>query len=260
MNASPAARIGVIVQARRGSTRLPGKVLMPLGGRTVLAHVLERCAAIAADVLCCAIPAGADDDPVAAAAERAGAVVFRGSEDDVLDRYCEAAAANRLDVVVRVTADCPLLDPAVCRQLLDLFLRAGADYGCNNQPPSWPHGLDCEVMTVAWLRRAGREAAAAWQREHVTPWIRAHPAARRVNLPMPAPSRAEQRWTLDHGRDYAFLRAIHERLPAGAAGWDHRSVLAIVDADPSLTAINAGYDRLEGLRRSQAAEPPGAGA
>lgn len=245
------SRTGVIVQARIGSSRLPGKVLMRLGDRTVLAHVLERCLAICGiNVVCCAVPDGPADDRVAEEARRSGAEVFRGSETDVLDRYYRAAATFRLDVILRVTADCPLLDPGVCGDVLSLRSAAGADYACNNLPPSWPHGLDCEAMTFAWLERAAHEASQPYEREHVTPFIRTHPAAWRVNLPMPGAGAAQHRWTLDNDRDLRFLRALVARIPMGRAAWGHALPLAIVEADPSLPAINAGQDRWEGLKRS----------
>lgn len=247
-------RTGVIVQARIGSSRLPGKVLMPIGLRSALAHVIERCRAIdGVDVVCCAVPEGTADDPVAAEAAEAGAVVVRGSETDVLDRYRQAADALALDVVLRVTADCPLIDPAVCASVLALRRDAAVDYACNNAPPSWPHGLDCEAMTVQALRRAAREAHAPWQREHVTPWLRSHPTVTRANLAMPGGGYARHRWTLDNGRDLAFLRALAERLPVGRAGWPYRVPLAIAEADPELFALNAGQDRLEGLKASMGA-------
>ena len=247
-------RTGVIIQARLGSTRLPGKVLMPIGPRTVLAHVIERCRAIdGVDAVCCAVPEGAPDDPVAAEAEDAGAVVVRGSEIDVLDRYRKAAEALVLDVVLRVTADCPLIDPAVCASVLALRRETAADYACNNAPPSWPHGLDCEAMTMHALRRAACEAHAPWQREHVTPWLRDHPTITRANLAMPGGGGTRHRWTLDNERDLTFLRALAERLPVGRAGWPYPVPLAIVEADPELFALNAGQDRWDGLKKSMGA-------
>lgn len=240
----------IIVQARMGSTRLPGKVLLPLAGRTVLAHVLERCAAIPGiDVVCCATVAGADGDPVAQEAERCGAVVFRGSEIDVLDRYYQAAHCLHADVVMRVTSDCPLIDPALCGQVLQR-LSDGADYACNNLPPSWPVGLDCEAFAFAWLERAAQEARRPSEREHVTPYLRNHPNVRIVNVAGPGGRCVEHRWTLDTAADLAFLEALFAVLPSGRAGWDYRVPLAIVEGAPALTAINAGQDRYEGLRRS----------
>jgi spore coat polysaccharide biosynthesis protein SpsF len=247
------SRTGVIVQARIGSSRLPGKVLMRLGNKSVLAHVVERCRAISGiDVVCCAVPDGPPDDRVAEEARRSGAEVFRGSETDVLDRYYRAAAILRLDVILRVTADCPLLDPGVCGDVLSLRRAEGADYACNNLPPSWPHGLDCEAVTFGWLERAAREASQAYEREHVTPFIR-NPAAWRANLRMPGRGAEQHRWTLDNDRDLQFLRALVARMPAGRAAWSYAMPLAIVEADPLLPAINAGQDRWEGLKRSMGA-------
>ncbi len=206
--------IAVIVQARMGSTRLPGKVMMDLAGRSVLARVLERCAAIPGiRALCCATVEGAAGDPVAAEAERCGAAVFRGSEQDVLDRYFQSARWLGAQTVMRVTSDCPLIDPAVCGEVLALLAREGADYACNNSPPSWPHGLDCEVFTFAWLERAAREAERPSEREHVSPFIRNHPEARKANLAGPGEHTAGHRWTLDTGADLRFLRALFARLP-----------------------------------------------
>jgi spore coat polysaccharide biosynthesis protein SpsF len=244
-------RTGVIIQARIGSSRLPGKVMMPLSTMTVLAHVIERCRAIAGiDAVCCAIPDGLADNVVASEAWRAGAQVFRGAEADVLERYWRAAVWLRLDVVMRVTADCPLLDPMVCADVLALRQATDADYACNNQPPSWPHGLDCEAFTFAALDRVARHASRPWQREHVTPWLRADKATTRANLPMPGKAANHHHWALDTGRDLEFLREVTWRLPEGRAGWDHRAVLAVVAAEPALFAINAGQDRWEGRKCS----------
>lgn len=243
----------VIVQARMGSTRLPGKVMLDLAGRTAMSHVLERCAAIeGTDVVCCATAAAPDCDPIAAEAERHGAAVFRGSEQDVLGRYYQAAQMLEADVIVRVTSDCPLIDPAICASVLCLRAEEDADYACNNMPPSWPQGLDCEAFTFAWLERAARQASKPSEREHVTPFIRNHPEARKVNVQGPGGDVAAHRWTLDTDADLRFLRAMYERLPGGPEGWRYEVPLAIVEAEPALAEMNAGQDRHEGLKRSLA--------
>ena len=245
---------GIVVQARSGSSRLPGKVLMPLAGRTVLAHVIERCLATeGVDVVCCAVPAGDADDAVTGEAVRCGAKVFRGSEADVLDRYWRAARALGIDVIMRITADCPLIDPEVCAAVLRLRAETDADYACNNMPPTWPHGLDCEAITFKWLERSTREATQPYEREHVTQYVRNHPEASKVNLPMPGGVAAEHRWTLDNERDFRFLDTLYARLPANRRAWDWAATLAIVEADPTLFAINAGQDRHEGLNKSMGA-------
>jgi spore coat polysaccharide biosynthesis protein SpsF len=222
------------------STRLPAKVLLDLAGRTVLSHVLERCRAIpGADVVCCAVPEGDLHEPVAAEARRCGAAVVRGSETDVLDRYTVAARTLGADLIMRVTSDCPLVDPAVCGPVLAPAATGKVDYACNNMPRSWPHGLDCEAFPFASLERAAQEAKAPNQREHVTPFLRTHPGLRRGNVANPRGDQGDHRWTLDYPADYAFLTAIFERLAPGPPGWSLEAVLDILARAPELSALNA---------------------
>ena len=238
-------RVVIIVQARMASTRLPGKVLERLAGETVLAQVLRRCSAIeGADELCCAVPQGADCDAVAEEAERCGATVFRGSESDVLERYHQAAVACRADVVMRITSDCPLIDPDICGRLLRLFKGQGLDYACNNAPRGWPLGLDCEVFTAGALARAAAEATSPAEREHVTPWLRRHPGIRRASLDGPGGDLAALRWTLDTADDLAFLRAFFALLPP-AAGFEE--ALALYRANPEIHQP-AGSPQLDAWR------------
>lgn len=228
----------VITQARMGSSRLPGKVMMPLAGKTVLAHVIERCQAIAGvDVVCCATTGAASDDPIVAEAERCGARVFRGSETDVLARYHGAAGMLGADIVMRVTSDCPLIDPDVCADVIRLRAARGADYAANNMPPSWPHGLDCEAFTADALARAAREAREPYEREHVTPWIRTHPTIRRANLAGPGGTLIEHRWTLDFPEDMQFFQAVFAHFPAPAMP-RMKDVLALLQDHPEIMAIN----------------------
>jgi spore coat polysaccharide biosynthesis protein SpsF (cytidylyltransferase family) len=249
------SRTAVIVQARLGSSRLPGKVLMTLEGRTVLSHVIERCAAIpGADAVCIAVPDRAQDDPVAAEAAACGALVSRGPELDVLARYAIAARESGATTVMRVTSDCPVLDPAVAGDVLRLVTGGHADYACNNLPPSFPHGLDCEAFRADWLQRAADGAILPSEREHVTPWLRNHPTLRRSVLAGPGGNTIHHRWTLDTPDDLDFLRALFARLPKGPSGWAYRVPLAIADADPALVAINAGHDRDAGLKKSLLAD------
>lgn len=233
------ARTAVIVQARYGSTRLPGKVLEDLAGHTVLEHVLHRCRAIpGADLVCCAVPIGASSDRVADEARRAGASVYRGDEHDVLARYYGAAREADATVVMRVTSDCPLIDPQVCGAVLRLRAERGADYVCNNMPRTGPHGLDCEAFTFAALERAAREASDASSREHVTPWLRSHPQLVRLNLPA-EPQGLELRWTLDYPEDLAFLRALFPLLPPWPAIPASGEVMRILARHPEIARINA---------------------
>lgn len=230
----------VIVQARLGSSRLPGKVLKPLAGGTVLAEVLRRCRAIpGADLVVCAVPEGERDDPVAAEAQRCGAIVTRGSESDVLDRYLQASKAVGADVVMRVTSDCPLIDPGVCGAVLGLRAEKDADYACNNLPPSFPHGLDCEAFTRDALELAWREGTAREDREHVTPWLRRAPEIRRAVLAGPGGDLVHLRWTLDFLEDYDFFKTVFALMPAQTAipGWQELATL--LKRHPEIAAINS---------------------
>lgn len=234
----------IIVQARFGSTRLPGKVMMRLRESTILSEVLRRCMAVpGADTVCCAISDHADSDPLVAEAEAAGAVVVRGSNDDVLARYLKAARAVNADVVLRVTSDCPLMDPVVCGDLLVLRQAEDADFACNNDPPSFPYGLDCEVFTLALLERAAAQAQRDEDREHVGPWMRRASDVRRVCLGGPGGVAKKQRWTVDHPKDLEFIRTIFDRLPPPPDILPWQDVMAIVQSDPSLASINAEYAR-----------------
>lgn len=229
----------VIVQARMTSTRLPGKVLLDLAGHSVLEHVLLRCRAIrGADQICCAIPQAPIHDALLPVIARAGATVFRGSEDDVLDRYQRAAQALKADVVMRVTSDCPLIDPNVCADVLALVAGQGYDYACNNMPSGWPHGLDCEAFTYTALELAASSAAQAAEREHVTPWLRNSGAIRKANLPGSGGAAAEQRWTLDFPEDYQFFASLFQHLPAWPTIPSTAEVMAVLARHPEIEKIN----------------------
>lgn len=231
-------RTAAIVQARWGSTRLPGKVLEAIGTRTVLAHVLDRARRTpCVDVVVCAVPQGVESDPVAEEALRCGVVVFRGSETDVLERYLGAARQVGADIVLRVTSDCPLIDQEVCGAVLSLRAESSSEYAANNMPASFPHGLDCEAFTVAALAEAARTTAEPPDREHVTPWLRRAAHFKRVNLSAGEASFVDQRWTLDFPEDLSFLRTVHDECPELFAGpW--RQLAEKLRDSPWLTAIN----------------------
>lgn len=231
----------VIVQARIGSTRLPGKILKPLGGMTALAQCLRRCAAIPGiGQVVCAIPEGEVEAPVVAEAQACGAMVVRGPAEDVLERYRLAAEAAGASILMRVTSDCPLIAPLLCGRLVALQAAQKLDYCCNNMPPSWPHGLDAEVFTARALAEAAATATEPFDREHVTPWLRRAPHLKRGNLAHEGQDLSETcRWTLDYPEDYAFLAALFDHLPGGPDIPTLNDVLAVLDAHPELGSINA---------------------
>jgi glutamate-1-semialdehyde 2,1-aminomutase/spore coat polysaccharide biosynthesis protein SpsF len=229
----------VIVQARMGSSRLPGKVMCELGGVTVLERVLQRCGRIpGADLVICAMPEEPASDPLEKIATATGARAFRGAEQDVLSRYRGAAESVGAEVVMRITSDCPFVDPDVAGRVLEHRRRTRADYAANNLERTYPHGLDCEAFTSGALAEADRAASDPYDREHVTPWLRRAPHLKRANLRAREAGLAEQRWTLDYPEDLAFFRAVLAALPQGVDP-SMADVLAVVAAHPEIATINA---------------------
>lgn len=218
-----------------GSTRLPGKVLADIGGRPALSWTVAAARAIpGVDRVVVATSHDGSDDPIAAWCAKEDTPCFRGSQDDVLDRFVQAAAAEKATLVFRLTADCPLLDPHVCGQVLALLRRTGADYATNNDPAVWPDGLDCEVVTVEALKTAAAEARLPSEREHVTSFIRKHRHRFKVvSLGCPLPGLNRERWTLDTPEDLGFLRAVAERLNHSSPP-SFMEILALLDDCPSL--------------------------
>ena len=196
-----------IIQARMTSTRLPGKVMMELGGKPVIQHVIERAQRIkGVDKVILAVPSQLKSIPMAMLSNSLGVPAFTGSEDDVLSRYYLAANTYDADVVVRITGDCPLIDPEICSQVVALRRYEVVDYASNVHPRSFPQGLDCECFTFAALARAFVNATETYDREHVTPFIIRH--ARRTNLASGRFDLSRHRWTLDTIEDLERLRAI----------------------------------------------------
>jgi len=205
----------VVVQARTGSTRYPEKVLADLCGRPVLEHVLTRAArARCADAVVVATTAGPGDDRVEALARSLGMAVTRGSETDVLGRYAPAAREHRADVVVRVTADCPLLDPRLIDRVVRALLREDAEYAGNVTPPTYPDGYDVEALTAACLGRLDAEASLPHEREHVTLRARDHPGSFRTATVRCRRDLSGIRLTVDVPDDLVRIRAVLGGMPA----------------------------------------------
>lgn len=245
-----------IIQARMASSRLPGKVLKTLGGAPVLARVVRAATSIrTVDKVIVATSTSPADDAIETWCSENGVASYRGSEEDVLRRYCDVAANEDADVVLRLTADCPLIDPSVCEQVLALLQRTNADYACNTDPPTWPDGLDCWAVTRAALERAGREATRPSDREHVLSFIRNHRNAFQCEiLRCPLPDLTAERWTLDTPKDFEFLSALVEQLPPDVEVPGYLEVLRALDSAPELRKINADSQRNEGFDKSLAEE------
>jgi spore coat polysaccharide biosynthesis protein SpsF (cytidylyltransferase family) len=256
-----AARVIAVVQARLGSTRLPGKALSPIAGRPMLAHVLARATAIpGVDRVVLATTTSPEDAALVDLARAAGVASVRGSVSDVLDRFHAALTEHPADAIVRITADCPLLDPAVAgRVVAEYRRRAGElDYVSNVHPPTFPDGLDTEVISAGALASAWREAIAASDREHVTPYVWSRPQRFRLANVSGADDLSSLRWTVDDAQDLAFVRAVYGALaPDGeprAALFGMGAMLDLLRARPDIGAINAGTPRNEGFERARRAD------
>jgi spore coat polysaccharide biosynthesis protein SpsF len=230
--------VAIITQARATSTRLPAKVLLEAGGRTFLEHHLDRLAATGLPVIV-ATTTNADDEPIVAIADRAGVPVFRGSELDVLSRFAGAIRAHDLTGVVRVTSDCPLIDPDVVVAGVERF-RAEADeflYVSNSIERTYPRGMDYEVFSAARLLEADAEATLPVDREHVTPYLHQNRtgAMRLLNLPWDGDG-SQYRLTLDTEDDRLLLARLIEEHDA--ADLDCAGLVAVMEKHPELHALN----------------------
>jgi spore coat polysaccharide biosynthesis protein SpsF len=231
-------KIVAIVQARMGSTRLPGKVLLDLCGTSVLRRVTCRvrlCRLI--DEVMIATTTCSADEAIVEEAQHLGVGIFRGDELDVLDRYYRAAKMRNADVIVRITSDCPLIDPEITGETIKRFLAEKPDYASNALERTYPRGLDTEVMMFEAVERAWREAAAPYQRAHVTPYLYENPHLFTLLSVKSSINYSQHRWTLDTAEDLEFLRRIYQLL-GGKPNFTWRDVLEIVEREPAIAEIN----------------------
>ncbi|WP_337033160.1 glycosyltransferase family protein [Paenibacillus illinoisensis] len=228
-----------IIQARMGSSRLPGKVMKILKDRSVLGHVITRCLAIpSVDQVIVATSQMEEDSIICEEAERYGVASYRGSEKDVLNRYYEAAKRFDADHIVRITSDCPLLDPAISDKVIQHFIKSDYDYSSSSLSATFPRGLDTEVFTFEALRKCQLEATLEYEHEHVTPYIYQHPELFKVHKYANSCDESKYRLTLDTPEDWRLISLIYELLYNGDIFyWE--DILQLLSEKPDLEAINA---------------------
>jgi spore coat polysaccharide biosynthesis protein SpsF len=243
--------IVAIIQARMGSTRLSGKVLSEILGKPMLqlqVERLRRARHIARIVL--ATTNVSADDAVAALGERIGLLVFRGSENDVLDRYYRAALLAKAMYIMRLTADCPLIDPDVCDLVAEEYERTGCDYLCTGE--SFAEGLDCEVISFKALEASWQEAHLQSEREHVTLFVRNHPERFNIRVLENKMDDSHIRITVDEPEDLEVVRAIFNHFREDPSGFGIAEIRAFILAHPELARLNAAIMRNAGLFKSLA--------
>ncbi|QYO77770.1 cytidylyltransferase domain-containing protein [Devosia salina] len=243
--------IVAVLQARVSSRRLPGKVLLPILGRPMLSLQIERVLrSQRIDKLVLATSDQPEDDGMVDIAQSVGIDLFRGSLEDVLDRFYGAAAAANPDWVVRLTGDCPLADAEVIDRVIDAAVERSYDYATNAVHPTWPDGLDCEVMTFAALEQCWREAQTPVEREHVTPYINTNPEKFRLFHVKGETDLSGLRWTVDEPADFDFVTRVYEALYPSKRDFTSADVLAFLADNPEVMAVNANIERNEGYRLS----------
>jgi spore coat polysaccharide biosynthesis protein SpsF len=235
----------ILVQARTGSTRLPGKILRPLAGRPLLERQLERIGAARGPFeLVVATTVDPADDAVVDLCRRTGVRCFRGHPTDLLDRHLGAARELGADEVVKIPSDCPLIDPRVIDRVLATFDPARHDYCGNLHPGSWPDGNDVEIMPMAALERAHREAQAPFEREHTTPYLWNHPDRFRLHNVVwerGVDLSQSHRFTIDYEEDYRFIAAVYDALYDALRVFCVDDILRLLEERPDIYALNAAH-------------------
>jgi len=248
-------KVLAILQARVSSFRLPGKVLRLILGQPMLFRQIERLSRCKEfEQLVVATSVDPSDDPLASECAARGIAYSRGSLNDVLDRYIQSALPYQPGTIVRLTGDCPLTDPALIDEVIRYFHAGNYDYVSNCVPPTFPDGLEVEVMRFACLEQASREAVLPSEREHVTPFLRAHPERFRLGSYVAQVDRSDLRWTVDEPEDFEFVRTVYEKLYPTKPDFTTDDILNLLEKYPNLQSINSKFKRNDGLKKSLQAD------
>ncbi len=248
--------LGIIIQARVNSSRLPKKVLKLILAKTAIEREIERVKKVKlAQKIILAIPNTKKDDILEKIGKQARVLVYRGLEDDVLDRFYQAAKNFGLKDIVRITGDCPLFDWQICEEVISFYLENKFDYVSNVRPPTFPDGLDVEVFSFKALEKAWEEAKLKSEREHVTVYIASHPEIFKIgNLVRNGNDLSGLRLTLDESKDLIFIRKIFGALYKKKKYFVLEDILNFLKEKPELLKINKNIQRNEGLAKSLAVD------
>lgn len=232
-------RVILLVLARQGSSRLPGKALVQVAGRPMIGHIIDRARrAKGVDRVVLASTSNAEDAPLLAYARECGAAAFAGSAEDVLDRAYQAARLHRADAVVHIGGDCPFADPDMIERALDLYFAEPLDYVSNTLVQTFPSGLDVQLFSFAALARAWEEARLAADRRHLSSYVHRHREKFRVKNFTNGENLAALRWTLDYPEDLAFVREVYRLLHRDGEVFRQRDILRLLRERPEIAAIN----------------------
>ena len=240
-----------ILQARVSSSRLPGKVLKPIMGRPMLALQIERVRRTKKiDQLIIATSTDPSDDQIEMLCQQIDIPCYRGSLNDVLDRFYQAAQTWQSQHIVRLTGDCPLIDPEVIDHVIAFYLNGDYDYASNTVEPTFPDGLDVEIFRLECLKDAWEKAKLPSQREHVTPFIHQQPDRFKIGTFKNIADLSGLRWTVDESADFEIITRIYEALYTINPAFVTKDILEFLDEHPELKIQNIHHQRNEGLKQS----------
>lgn len=240
-----------VIQARFSSSRLPGKVLKNILGKPMLQHQIERiqrCKNISKIIV--ATSTQLEDDKIENLCQQLNISCFRGDLNDVLDRFYQVNKLEQAKHIVRLTADCPLLDPVIIDKVITTHLNQNSDYTSNCSPATFPDGLDVEIFTHKALNQSWQEAQKPSEREHVTQYMRNHPELFSLNNVSNDIDYSHLRWTVDESEDFELITEIFKSLYPVSAHFCFNDILTLIKAQPQLSLINQKYTRNEGLAKS----------
>lgn len=251
MNASE--KIVAVIQARMNASRLPGKVLKDIAGKPMLEWVVSRVKqSQKVNEIVVATTTDPSDDAIEEFCKTIGAACFRGSAFDVLDRYYQAARIHKADVIVRITADCPLLDPVLIDDVIEELQTKSLDFAANRLPPPWkrtyPLGLDVEVCRMKAFEKAWKEAEKPFEREHVMPYFYDQEGRFKISVINTDKAYPDQRWTVDTPEDLEVMRKAYGHFKdIKKFGW--KDVLQFFEKHPEIGQINAGVSQKTALEQ-----------
>ena len=243
-------KITVIIQVRVDSKRLPKKVLRKILNKPMLWYVLKRVKKIKnIDQVILATTNEKQDNILVDLAKKNRIFIFRGSSIDVLDRYYRCAIKYNADPIIRITSDCPLIDPFIVENILDFYLKNDFDYVSNTIKPTYPDGLDVEIFSFKTLELAAKNAKMKSEREHVTPYIKNNPKKFKLFNYRNNENLSNHRWTVDQKEDLFFVRKIYSKMKPSVV-FRYQEILELLSRFPDLLKINQGIKRNEGYKKS----------
>ncbi|WP_020526894.1 cytidylyltransferase domain-containing protein [Flexithrix dorotheae] len=241
----------IIIQARLGSTRLPGKVLKHVNGIPLIKRVFDRCLQVKkASKVVIATTENTLDDPLEEFCNENDILVFRGSEEDVLDRYFQVGTKLKATAIVRVTGDCPLIDPVEIDKLIEKFNEGKWDYISNSMPLKLPHGLEASIGSFEAFKKSWEKANLSSEREHVTHYIRTHPKLFTIGGVEYQSNYSHLRLTVDYQEDYDAINQLYKILEERGLFGHYMEVVKILEEFPEIAKINAKFKIGEGLKKS----------